>query len=177
MIMEEWKTKLKDGREVTLRLLVPDDKDGLVKMFSSMSDTALKWGLPPYTEKRISQWIANIENLISMIAIYEKEIIGYVAIFKYTHPRRKGVSDMGIYLHQDFHSVGLGTAMTKLVLDLAMEHGLHRISLEVVEDNNIAVSLYKKFEFKVEGRLVDAYLGADGKYHNMLVMGKILPND
>ena len=175
--MEEWKTKLKDGREVTLRFLVLEDKDGLLKMFSSMSDAALKWGLPPYKEDRISRWIENIENLIPLVAIFGKEIIGYSAIHKYTHPRLKGVSDMGIYIHQGFHGVGLGSAMTRLVLDLAMEHHLHRVSLEVVEDNEIAIKLYKKFGFEVEGRLIDAYLGTDGNYHNMLVMAKILPNN
>ena len=172
--MEDWQVQLKDGREVTLRLLVPDDKDGLLQMFSSMSDTALMWGMPPYSEERISRWISNIENLIPLVAVYENKILGYSAIFKHTHPRRMGIGEMGIYVHQDFHGVGLGSAMTKIALSLAEEQQLHRLSLEVVEDNEIAVNLYKKFGFKIEGRLVDAYLGADEQYHNILVMGKIL---
>jgi hypothetical protein len=38
---------LKDGREVTVRSLALDDKERLVEMFASLSDEALKWGLPP----------------------------------------------------------------------------------------------------------------------------------
>jgi RimJ/RimL family protein N-acetyltransferase len=110
------------------------------------------------------------------VAVYDNEIIGYSAIFKFTHPRRLGVAHMGIYLHQDYHGVGLGSAMTKHGLDLAKNQQLHRLSLEVVEDNKIAVSLYKKFGFKVEGKLIDAYLGSDGEYYDILVMGKILSN-
>jgi ribosomal protein S18 acetylase RimI-like enzyme len=60
-----------------------------------------------------------------------------------------------------------------MILAIAEEQGLHRIGLHVVEDNTAAVKLYMKLGFKVEGTLVDAYYGADEKYHNMLVMGVV----
>ena len=77
-------------------------------------------------------------------------------------------------LHQDFHEVGLGTTMTKHLLDLVKDHGLHRLSLTVIEENIASIRLYEKFGFQREGTKRDAYLGQDGKYHNILVMGKIL---
>ena len=52
---------------------------------------------------------------------------------------------------------------------------MHRIGLHVIADNKIAVHLYEKFGFRVEGIMRDAYLGADGKYHDEIVMGLILP--
>ena len=87
------------------------------------------------------------------------------------------MSDLGIYLHQDFHNVGLGTIMTEIILSIAEEQGLHRIGLHVVEDNRAAVNLYKKLGFTIEGTMRDAYFGADNKYHNMLVMGILFQED
>lgn len=44
----------------------------------------------------------------------------------------------------------------------------------MVEDNDAAVRLYKRFGFKIEGTMKDAYYGTDEKYHNMLVMGLLI---
>jgi putative acetyltransferase len=167
-----WVVKLKDGREVTVRFLTPEDKERLSELFASMSDEALKWGMPPYTKDVIERWINNIPNLIPIVAETNNRLVGYATIFKYPHPRRKGVSDLGMYLHQDYHNVGLGTALLTFLLDLAKKQGVHRIGLHVIADNAIAIHLYEKFGFKIEGVMKEAYFGADGKYHDEIVMGR-----
>jgi RimJ/RimL family protein N-acetyltransferase len=172
--MESKKFELKDGREITLRLLNINDHNRLLTLFSTMSERALEWGMPPYTEETIDRWMSNIEKLVPLVAIYEDLIVGYAAIFKHMHPREKGVADLGIYVHQDFHSIGLGTIMSETILGLAKEQGLHRVGLHVVEDNVVAVNLYKKLGFDVEGIMRDAYYGQDEIYHNMLVMGLLM---
>jgi len=172
--MEKNKVRLKDGREVTIRFLTVEDKEGLLGMFSSMSKEALRWALPPYTREVIDRWMNNIQNLIPLVAEHDNHIVGYAQISKSRHPRRQGVCDLLIYLHQDFHGIGLGTAMTELLLRLAKEHEIHKINLSVVADNKIAIRLYEKFGFEIEGRMRDSYFGEDEKYHDMLIMGKIL---
>jgi len=169
-----WKMELKDKREVTLRFLKADDKNGLYHLFSSMSDEALEWSMAPYTIERIQRWINNIQNLIPLVAEYKNKIVGYASIYKFPHPRRKGVGDLAIYLHQDFQNVGLGTAMTKKLLQLAKREKMHKIELQVVADNKIAIHLYEKFDFKTEGISEDSFLGHDRKYHDMIHLGLIL---
>lgn len=173
--MESRKVELEDGREVLLRLLEISDRDRLLHLFSTMSEKALEWGMPPYTKETVDRWMSNFERLIPLVAVYQEQIVGFTSIFKHVHPRERGVADMGIYLHQDFHSVGLGTMMSEMILSIAEEQGLHRIGLHVVEDNRAAVNLYKKLGFIVEGTVRDAYFGADKKYHNLLAMGVLLP--
>ena len=172
--MESWSVRLKDSRMVNLRFLTPEDKDSILKMFSSMSDDTLRWSLPPYDEKWINRKLANIENLIPLIAVHGKRIVGSCTIGLFRHARRKGVGDIGIFLHEDFHRLGLGTAMMELALDLARKQGLHRIWLEVAEGNKAAIGLYEKIGFETEGRLRSCFLGDDDKYHDTLVMGILL---
>jgi RimJ/RimL family protein N-acetyltransferase len=169
-----WKLKLKDGREVTVRFLTEKDKVELFKMFSSMSEKALEWGMAPYTKEVIERWINNLQNLIPLVAEHSDKIVGYASILKFPHPRRKGVGDQLIYLHQDFHSVGLGTAMMEKLLQLAKKEGMHKIELTVVADNKIALRLYSKLGFQTEGLSKDSFFGSDGKYHDMIKMGLIL---
>lgn len=169
-----WKLKLKDGRDVILRFLAVEDRDGLFQLFSSMSNKALEWSMAPYTIEVIQRWIDNMQNLIPLVAEYNNKIVGYAAIYKFPHPRRKGIGDQLIYLHQDFHNVGLGTAMTEKLLQLAKKEEMHKIELYVVTDNKVAIHLYKKFGFQIEGISRDSFYGFDGKYYNMVKMGLIL---
>jgi RimJ/RimL family protein N-acetyltransferase len=168
--------KLKDGRHVVLKEFLIEDKDGLVKMYASLSNEALRWGLPPYTQERIERWLSNLQHLIAMVALDGDRIIGHAQISKFAHPRRRGTADLLIYLHQDFHGVGLGSAMLARLLELARRDGLHRLNLDVVAENKAAVRLYEKFGFKIEGAKKEAYLGEDGRYHDEFVMGLILGN-
>ncbi|MHA2191353.1 MAG: N-acetyltransferase family protein [Candidatus Thorarchaeota archaeon] len=169
--MEEQSIKVKDGREVTLRLLLSDDKEQLLDMFTNMSEEALMWSNPPYDEDKINRWMSGVGTGLSLVAVFESRIIGVSAVYQFPRPREKGLGGMMIYILQDFHGVGLGTAMTENLLTLAKNKGLHRIGLEVVEDNEAAVRLYKKLGFEIEGVLKDAYYGSDGKYHNLFAMG------
>jgi RimJ/RimL family protein N-acetyltransferase len=170
-MIEMWKLKLRDGREVTTRLLTEKDKDGLLQMFSSMSGEALRWSMAPYTGEVIERWINSIPNLISLVAEHGKRIVGYTQIYKFSHPRRKGIGEQLIYLHQDFHNVGLGTAMMEKLLQLAKKEGMHKIELSVVAENETAIHLYRKLGFTVEGVSKDSFFGSDQKYHDLVNMG------
>ncbi|MDH7557277.1 MAG: GNAT family N-acetyltransferase [Candidatus Bathyarchaeota archaeon] len=152
-----------------------DDKERLIKMYESLSDDAVRWGMPPYNRERLERgWFSNLQNIIALIALHEDNIVGHAQIFKNPNARRKGTGDLVMYLHQNFHNMGLGTAMLARLMKLAKDEGLHRVSLHVVADNKIAVHLYQKFGFKIEGIMKDAYFGEDGKYHDELVMGLLL---
>ena len=170
-----WKVTLKDGRKVMLRFLTADDRERLFRMFSSMSEKALEWSAVPYTMDNVERWIGNLLTAIALVAEYQEKIVGWASIYKFPHPRMKGLGDLGIYLHQDFHNVGLGTAMTERLLQLAKNEKMHRIELTVVGENKIALRLYEKFGFQIEGVSKDAFYGQDGKYHDIVNMGLILP--
>ena len=167
--------ELKNGREVVVNRFTEGDKDGVAVMMASMSDDALKWGMPPYTMDRLERgWWSNMENVAALIAVDGGRVAGYAGLRKFSHPRRRGNSDYVIYLHQEYHNVGLGTAMTRSIIELAREEGLHRISLGVVADNEIAIRVYEKVGFIIEGVLRDAFFGDDGRYHDEVHMGLIL---
>jgi putative acetyltransferase len=163
--------ELKDGRTVLIREFRIEDKEKLIELYGVLSDEAVRWALPPYSRERIERWLSNLQNLIVIVAFYKDKIVGHAQIYKFPHPRRKGTGDLIVYLHQDFHAVGLGTAMLTEVIELAKKEGLYRIWLQVIADNKPAIHLYKKLGFKIEGVMKDSYFGEDGNYHDELVMG------
>ena len=169
------KIRLKDGRELRVRRFTEDDKDGVAEMMASLSDEAVRWGMPPYTRERLERgWWSRMENVTALIALDGDRVAGYAGLRKFSHPRRRGNSDYVVYLPQDYHNVGLGTAMTRRIIELASEEGFHRIGLRVVADNEIALRVYEKVGFVVEGVLRDTFFGDDGRYHDEVQMGLIL---
>ncbi|MFW9843099.1 MAG: GNAT family N-acetyltransferase [Candidatus Thorarchaeota archaeon] len=175
--MEEIVVRLGNNREIILRRLRPDDKRLLLDMFANMSEDALLWSNPPYDEEKIDRWIGSSENGISIVAISKDRLVGIAAVYQLLRQRQNGIGGMMIYLHQDFHGIGLGTEMTDQLLSFARDKGLHRIGLEVVEENEAAVRLYQKCGFEIEGVMRDAYFGTDNKYHNLLVMGMLFSDN
>jgi putative acetyltransferase len=141
-----------------------------------MSTKALEWGNPPYTDEVVDRWVSDLENMIALVAVYDKRIVGLAMIGKGTRERRRGVGDLAMYLHEDFQNEGLGTAMLSRLLNLTEKEGLHRIGLHVIADNKIAIHLYEKFGFRREGILKESYFGQDKRYHDELVMGLVLSN-
>jgi RimJ/RimL family protein N-acetyltransferase len=167
--------RLKDDRKVFVRRFTEGDKDSVAEMMASLSEEAVRWGMPPYTRERLERgWWSRMENVTALVALDGDRVAGYAGLRKFSHPRRRGSSDYLIYLHQDYHNVGLGTAMTRHIVKLAEQEGLHRIGLSVVADNEIAIRVYEKVGFEVEGVLRDAYFGEDGRYHDEVHMGLIL---
>lgn len=165
---------LKDGRVVRIRELRMEDKEKFIEMYESLSHEIVRWGMPPYDREVVGRWLGSLSSLIALLAWHDGKIVGHAQVFKFPRARRKGTGDLVIYLHQDFHNVGLGTAMLSGLLRRAKSERMHRISLEVVADNECAVHLYKKVGLKVEGVLKDAYFGEEGKYHDELAMALIL---
>jgi putative acetyltransferase len=121
-------------------------------------------------------WLSNLQNLMSIVALFQNRIVGHSQIFIFPHSRRKVTGDLLIYVHQDFQDVGLGTVMLIKLLQLAKKDGMHRIVLHVVADNKRAVHLYEKLGFKIEGFLRDSYFGEDKQDHQELAMGLMLDN-
>ncbi|MGD0450753.1 MAG: GNAT family protein [Candidatus Bathyarchaeia archaeon] len=169
-----WKTKLKNGKEVTLRFRKTDDADNLFQMFSSMSEKSLEWSMAPYTKDVIERWMRDLPNMIPLVSEYQGKIVGQAVIHRFPHPCKKGVGELSVYLRDDFQNVGLGTALTKKILKLAKKEKMHKIELGVVAENKIAIHLYEKCGFQIEGTIKDSFHGRDGKYHDAVKMGLIL---
>jgi ribosomal protein S18 acetylase RimI-like enzyme len=80
------------------------------------------------------------------------------------------VGVLGIALLPEFRRQGLGRRLIRQTLDSARDCGLRRVELTVRESNVVAIELYKKFGFAIEGLQRNRIL-IDGAYENLILMG------
>ena len=75
------------------------------------------------------------------------------------------------------HGKGYGTDAVSLLCKLGFEEmNLHKIKVEVMAFNLAAIRCYEKCGFIKEGTLRDEVF-REGKYHDVIVMGKINPKE
>ena len=90
--------------------------------------------------------------------------------------RRRHAMMLGISVALAAQGKGVGTALMAAMCDYADGWaGALRLELSVFVDNEVAIRLYRKFGFEVEGRH-RGYARRDGVYVDSLSMARIHPN-
>jgi RimJ/RimL family protein N-acetyltransferase len=84
-------------------------------------------------------------------------------------------AEFGITVHDDYQGRGLGTILTRYMIDIARERGLKKIDLMVVAHNERAINVYKGQGFEVEGHLrMNHFNKVLNKYCDEYRMGLLL---
>ena len=170
--MWEKNVQLIDGTQVFLRPEKPSDLEMLKDMFLSLSDETLRYLPTPFTEERIQGWITNLdyEKALPIVAVIKESsarerIISVASLDFDLTEAFKHKAEFGITVHDDYQNRGLGTILTKHMIEIARQLGLKKVYLRVTTDNERAIHVYKKCGFHIEGRLrMECYNYITGEY-------------
>jgi len=107
---------------------------------------------PPAYEKMESFVRNNIENNNAQyVAVLDNKIIGWAAIIPLERNTMNHVGHLGMGVLADFRGMGIGSELLEKTIAHAWSRKLTRLELEVFSDNEIAIKLYEKNRFQVEG--------------------------
>ena len=157
---------------VTLRLVTPDDADRLTGILTA---TAVAHWWPGYDEDRIRREYTHPDpgekdGTMAFMVEADGETIGLIQCHEENEPdyRHAGID---IALHPDWHGRGLGPeAIRTLARWLFGERGHHRLTIDPAADNAAAIRSYAKVGFRPVGRMRQYERGADGTWHDGLLM-------
>ena len=152
--------KLKNGMECQLRSGTEGDSEAVLDNFiltHEETDYLLTYPdencLDVMSERQYLKEKFESENEIEIIAIVENEVAGTAgieAIGKTYKVRHR--ADFGISISKKFWGMGIGEALTRACIECAKAAGYIQLELNVVADNEKAISLYKKVGFVEYGR-------------------------
>jgi L-amino acid N-acyltransferase YncA len=109
------------------------------------------------------------EGMRYLVARVDGNVVGGASIHPHTD-KRAHVADFGIYIREGFRDVGLGTALTKELIGIAVKDGLEVLQLSVYATNKRAFHVYKKCGFRKCGRLHRDVKLLDGAYTDRILM-------
>lgn len=110
-------------------------------------------------------------NEVELVAIIDGRIVGSAGITavgsrrKVAHRARFGISVL-----QEYWGMGIGRALMDVSVDCARQAGYAQLELEVVADNERAVSLYRCAGFEEYGRNPRGYRFASAGYQELVYM-------
>lgn len=165
---------------ITIRRVTTKDAAAFAKL---MGDPAVYGGLlqMPYpTEER---WAAQLAGTgaadkadLSLVGELNGEVVASAGLFAAGPAlRRRHAMGLGISVAQSAQGQGVGTALMTALCDYA-DNWLNtlRIELTVYTDNAVALRLYRRFGFEIEGTF-KGYAMRDGRYVDAHAMARFHP--
>ena len=169
---------LKNGKEALLRN--GDAADGRVvyEVFNAAhaeTDYLLSYpdenNFDPDQEAQFLQEKTNSSDEIEIIAIIDGKVAGTAGIEavgrKYKLRHR---AELGISVLKEYWGLGLGKALTKACIQCAKEAGYTQVELNVVAENEAAISLYQSLGFEEFGRNPRGFRTRSGKWQELVLM-------
>ncbi len=124
-------------------------------------------------EKRFIQSHLENENCFALVAIKDDRIIGNLSFKGGNTIRLKHTGEFGVSVLKEYWGNGVATELIKGLLEWAKKSPITKINLKVKEDNSTAISIYKNFDFEIEGKIRRDFC-INGKYYDSIIMGKII---
>jgi len=126
-------------------------------------------------QKWFENYLGNRDKNVRLIILEDDKPIGMVNLLNIDMLNQ--YAEFSIQIGDfDKHSKGVGTEVTKMMLDHGFNNlNLYRIDLTVLNSNKRAIKVYEKCGFQIEGKLRSAVY-KNGKFEDMIIMG-ILKKD
>jgi len=110
-------------------------------------------------------------NLFLVVEVNEK-IVGFSRCEGSKLKRSSHKVEFGVCVLKEYWGYGIGKNILSEAVHWADLNKIKKITLNVLETNEKAIKLYKKYGFEVEGVLKEDKFLSDGNYYNTILMGR-----
>ena len=118
---------------------------------------------------------ASSDNQITLLAFLNGKIAGIVNITADQRKRVRHIGDLFIVIGKKYWNNGLGSFLLEEVVEWAQASGiLRRLQLTVQTRNQVAVHLYQKHGFVIEGRQERGAYIEEGDFIDVYLMGRLI---
>lgn len=168
--------------DFTIRPILERDAEQVWEMRRARGAFEHMMALPSERLDKTQQFISALDSSQhELVAVMSdpngsEQVVGLAGIAVQQSPRARHVASLGVVVHPQFHSMGVGTALLQELIDLADNWlMLIRLELTVYSENPDAKRLYERLGFEVEGIQKKASV-LNGQYADLYMMSRIHPN-
>lgn len=183
MYFEPIEITLKDGRKAVLRTAqIADAAEMLAFRIKSLGQTDY---LMQYPEEMADYTIEKQLNFINRMiespndkmftVVVDGKIAGTGQVSFNNRIKTRHKAGIGIALLKEYWGLGIGNGIfTEIIKSAKSRDGVELLELNVIEGNERAISLYKKFGFEIVAEIPDAIRLKDGTSLKEITMMKKL---
>lgn len=164
---------LRNGSEVTIRLLKPTDGERLSEFLMSIPSKERVHFRDDVTDSAVvSRWVEdiNLKKVVPLVAIQDNIIVSQwtLHVHEYGWTRHHG-EIRGIVL-PEIRKQGLATAMIYELLTFASELDIERLVISLVRTQQGLLRSYQEVGFRIEAVLKDWVKDFNGDYHDLYLL-------
>jgi RimJ/RimL family protein N-acetyltransferase len=163
-----------EAGEITFRLMNAADKDAVQAFAQALPVHDLLFLPRNISEPKVlSAWVREIERgaITSILAIRDGEVVGCGTLVRDPHSWSPHVGEIRMVVSLDVRGQGVGRTLSQETFALALGSGLEKLMVQMTVDQTGAITLFEGVGFKAEALLRDHVLDADGRTHDVVVLG------
>jgi L-phenylalanine/L-methionine N-acetyltransferase len=160
---------------LSIRALAEQDHQAIHEILSSRSVIEGTMRLPHEAAHKTVERLAPRSATVHLVADIDGRPVGILELVTWPdEPRHRHVDEVNLVaIHPDWTGRGAGRALMETAIELADDWlNLRRLSLVVFVDNPVALELYRRLGFVVEGTMVE-YGFKRGRYIDAHVMARL----
>ncbi len=145
--------KLADGREVTLRLVQPEDKLAFVTGLEECSPTTIYnrfMGAKPRFTRDELKYLTECDHLnhLAVVAFEEDRLVGVARAIRYRD--RLDAADFGLIVADCCQRQGIGRKLLQLIIDGMIERNVKFLCGEMFASNNRVFAMIDDLEYPTD---------------------------
>jgi ribosomal protein S18 acetylase RimI-like enzyme len=165
--------KMRDGTDVIIRELRPDDLDKLMAFYRSLPQEDRKYLRVDVTDKKVvAQRMNRVERGedIRIVALRGGEIIadGHIELSGEQWSKHQG--EIRVIVSRDFQTIGLGTIMIRELYFIAVERNLEILVARMMRPQIGAQKIFRKLGFRESQLLPDFVRDLEGASQDLILM-------
>ena len=173
--MEEYpkKVNLKDGKEVTLRLMKDDDIDDLVKFYRSIPEKDRLFLRTDVTDrKNVVRRFGNpnYDYVYPILAFNKEKIVGIGTLFRSEFGWRRHLGEIRVVISPDFQRKGLATIFVRELFFRALKAKIYKLQAEMTEIQESAIAAFERMGFRKEAILKKHVTDLRGRRRDLIIM-------
>lgn len=123
--------------------------------------------------KVLSAWVKEIERgaITSLLAVRGREVVGCGTVVRDPLSWSPHVGEIRMVVSTAVRGQGVGRALSQETFALALGSGLEKLIVQMTVDQTGAITIFEGLGFKAEALLRDHVRDADGRKHDIVVLG------
>jgi len=133
-----------------IRNMLLEDGDRVLEIYKQGIDSGKATFTTTYPTWE--EWDKGHYNVCRYVAVCEDEVVGFVAVSPTSAKSHySGVVEVTIYLDEQFHHRGIGTALLDKLVEEAPKQGFWCLYSSIFSDNKNSLKLHQKCGFRTIG--------------------------
>jgi len=165
--------KLKDGLDVTLRLMNKDDEEKLLSFFRKLPSEVLIFIAEDVTNRAVVKSLVNeiaYDKVLPLIVECNGEIIADSVLRTNRMGWMRHVGEIRVIIAPQYQKRGLGTILVKELIQQAVIKGLEKIMLQFMANQENTIKAMERIGFIREAVLKNHVVDWEGTPHDLVVL-------